>query len=131
MSGGTALITTLIRVDDIDNAGGIARYHIERPGAYTANPSNAVATTSNGSGTGATFTLTYISNQVPANALWAICQAETQDVRWRDDGTAPTASVGQLLKANDSVILQGSQLFTAKFIETTASAKLNVTVYKN
>lgn len=61
-------------------------------------------------------------------ANFALIVAETQDVRWRDDGTDPTASVGMLLKAG--VIFQyDGDLKKIKFIETTASAKINVSYY--
>ncbi len=61
-------------------------------------------------------------------ANFALIVAETQDVRWRDDGTDPTASVGMLLKAG--VIFQyDGDLKKIKFIESTASAKINVSYY--
>lgn len=66
---------------------------------------------------------------VPDGTLMAIIQAETQNVRWRDDGTNPTTSVGMVLAAGTSLVYTGS--FAAiKFIEVTASAKLNVSYYK-
>jgi len=60
--------------------------------------------------------------------IFAIIIAETQDVRWRDDGTAPTASVGMPLTKNTAFIYDGD-LTKIQFIEQTASAKLNVTYY--
>ncbi len=61
-------------------------------------------------------------------ANFALIVAETQDVRWRDDGTDPTSSVGMLLKAG--VIFQyDGDLSKIKFIEVTASAKVNVSYY--
>jgi hypothetical protein len=58
----------------------------------------------------------------------AVIGAETQDVRWRDDGTSPTASVGNLLPAGTSMWFDGD-LNRVKFIEATASAKINVNYY--
>ena len=59
----------------------------------------------------------------------AVIQAEDQNVRWRDDGTDPTASVGMQLTAGNDIWYTGS--FSAiKLIEETASAKLNVTYYR-
>ena len=58
----------------------------------------------------------------------ALIQAETQSVRWRDDGTAPTSSVGTLLAAGESMFYEGD-LNQLRFIVVTASAKLNVTFY--
>jgi len=58
----------------------------------------------------------------------ALIQAETQNVRWRDDGTAPTASVGHILAAGETMFYEGD-MNNLKFIEVTTSAKLNVTFY--
>jgi hypothetical protein len=65
------------------------------------------------------------SNQKPTFAL-IIC--ETQGVRWRDDGTAPTASVGMPLAAGVPLQYDGD-LNKIKFIQQSASAKLNVSYY--
>lgn len=66
---------------------------------------------------------------VPSGARVAVIQAETQAVRWRDDGTDPTASVGQVLAAGADMVYTGD-LSAIKFIEATASAKLNVSYYE-
>ena len=58
-------------------------------------------------------------------AALALIQAETKDVRWRDDGVAPTATVGMLLAAGASFVYDGD-LDAVQFIETAASAKLNI-----
>jgi hypothetical protein len=65
---------------------------------------------------------------VPAGATVAVVQAEDQNVRWRDDGTAPTASVGMYLVADDWFAYTGD-LSTVEFIEEAVSAKLNVSYY--
>jgi hypothetical protein len=65
------------------------------------------------------------SNQKPTFAL-IIC--ETQGVRWRDDGTSPTASVGMPLAAGVPLQYDGD-LNKIKFIQQTASAKLNISYY--
>ena len=59
---------------------------------------------------------------------FALITAETQGVRWRDDGTAPTASVGMPLAAGVTLQYDGD-LTGIRFIEQTASAKLNVSYY--
>ena len=64
-----------------------------------------------------------------ANAKLALIQAETQNVRWRDDGVAPTASIGMLLEAGQILVYNGD-LAAIRFIETTASASLNITYLK-
>lgn len=58
----------------------------------------------------------------------ALITPETQGVRWRDDGTAPTASVGMPLAAGVTLQYDGD-LTQIKFIEQTASAKLNISYY--
>lgn len=58
----------------------------------------------------------------------AIITAETQGVRWRDDDVAPTASVGMPL-ASGATLQYDGDLTKIRFIEQTASAKLNVTYY--
>lgn len=66
---------------------------------------------------------------VPSDCHAVLIQAETQNVRWRDDGTDPTASVGMLLYAGDFLWYNGVP-GSLKFIQVSASAKLNVTFYK-
>lgn len=60
----------------------------------------------------------------------AIVQATDQDVRWRDDGTSPTASVGMQLAVGFDIYYQGD-LNRVKFIEETAGAVLNITYYSS
>ena len=73
---------------------------------------------------------------VPKGATRAVIRCETQSVRWRDDGTDPTASVGMLMLAADQPYVydafnQATQaLYPIKFIETAASAKLNIAYYE-
>lgn len=64
----------------------------------------------------------------PQGATMALVVAETQGVRWRDDGTAPTASVGMPIAAGAYLNYDGD-LNRVKFIEQTASAKLNISYY--
>ena len=59
---------------------------------------------------------------------FALIVAETQGIRWRDDGTNPTASVGMPLAVGVPLQYDGD-LNGIKFIEQTASAKLNVSYY--
>lgn len=66
---------------------------------------------------------------IPAGAKFAIIQPESQNVRWRDDAVDPTAAVGMIIVANDTMIYSGP-LASLKFIQTAASAKINVIYYK-
>ena len=65
---------------------------------------------------------------VPVGALVALIQAETQNVRWRDDGTNPTASVGMTIGVGSTLPYTGD-LSAIKFIQATASATLNISYY--
>jgi hypothetical protein len=58
----------------------------------------------------------------------AIIVAEGAAVRWRDDGTAPTASVGMPLATGVTLQYDGD-LSQIQFIEQAASAKLNISYY--
>ena len=64
----------------------------------------------------------------PTGARLALIQATDQAVRWRDDGTNPTGSVGMQLGAGKDFFYLGD-LTDVKFIEEAASAKLNVSYY--
>ena len=65
---------------------------------------------------------------VPVGAQYALLKTETQSVRWRDDGTDPTAAIGMVIDVGDEFWYTG-ELSAIKFIETAASAKLNVSYY--
>lgn len=65
---------------------------------------------------------------VPATATYAIIQAEGQAVRWRDDGTAPTAAIGMVIGVGGELSYDGN-LNAIRFIEAAATAKLNVSYY--
>jgi hypothetical protein len=58
----------------------------------------------------------------------ALITPETQGVRWRDDDVAPTASIGMPLAAGVTLQFDGD-LTIIRFIEQSASAKLNITYY--
>lgn len=65
---------------------------------------------------------------VPSGAKRALIIAESQAVRWRDDGTNPTSSVGMTLSVGETLDYRGD-LSSIKFIESAASAKLNISYY--
>jgi len=66
---------------------------------------------------------------VPTGAKLAVVTPEVQPVRYRDDGTAPTASVGPLLYPGLVWSYSGA-LSAIQFIQTAASATLDVCFYK-
>lgn len=65
---------------------------------------------------------------VPRGATRALIAPLTQTVRWRDDGTAPTASVGMPVAAGTYLSYDGD-LARIRFIEATASAEINISYY--
>ncbi len=67
---------------------------------------------------------------IPAGgAEFALIQAELDAVRWRDDGTNPTASIGMLIPAGQTISYTGD-LTTFKAIRVGATSILNVSYYK-
>lgn len=68
-------------------------------------------------------------SSIPNKASLVMIQPEVQNIRWRDDGTNPTASVGNILYVGDTLVYNGD-LNAIKFIEVAASAKLNISYYK-
>ncbi len=67
---------------------------------------------------------------VPAGATSVLLQAETKDVRLRFDDTAPTATDGFKLVAGTPFAWAGD-FSKVQAIETSASATLHVTWFKN
>lgn len=71
---------------------------------------------------------TYDLNGLACKPSIALIVAESTAVRWRDDGVAPTASVGMPLATGVTLQYDGD-LSAIRFIEQSASSKLNVTYY--
>lgn len=73
--------------------------------------------------------------QVPDGTRALLIQAETQPVRYRDDfhinATDPTAAVGFIIPSGSSIWYNGFRFdaVVLKFIETAASAKINILFY--
>ncbi|ANS03302.1 hypothetical protein [uncultured Mediterranean phage uvDeep-CGR2-KM19-C37] len=60
----------------------------------------------------------------------ALIEVQDADVRWRDDGSDPTATVGMRLAAGDSLWYNGADLTAIKFISQSGTdAILNVSYY--
>lgn len=68
---------------------------------------------------------------VPDGCYFALIQCETNDVRYRDDGTAPTAAIGMRLFAGQVINYTGGTagLKALQFIPVTGSAVLNISYY--
>ena len=67
-------------------------------------------------------------SSVPNQVNYILVDVEGQDVRYRADGTDPTALIGSLLKVGNQYEYYGN-VENLKFIETTAGAKLNIHYY--
>jgi hypothetical protein len=66
---------------------------------------------------------------IPAGASMALIVCETANVRWRDDGIAPTSSVGMLFSSGQEFQYSGN-LLNIQFIAVSGSPVLDVSFYK-
>ena len=71
-----------------------------------------------------------LGTAISAGGTWAFLRAETQNIRWRDDGTDPTAAIGNLLTTTDPPLIYRGPLEDIRFIAATAGAVLHATIYK-
>jgi hypothetical protein len=67
---------------------------------------------------------------VPAGSTMALITPTGQSVRWRMDGTDPTATVGYPLPVDSELVLTSGQMTSIEFIQQAASAVLNVQYFK-
>ena len=67
-------------------------------------------------------------NGLNAKPVFALIVAEGQAVRWRDDKTSPTASIGMPLAVGIPLQYDGD-LTNIQFIEQVGGAKLNISYY--
>lgn len=67
---------------------------------------------------------------VPSGAAYALIVAEVQHVRYTDDGTTPTLTVGQLLKTTDPALWYAGDLQALRFFNDTAGGLIKVLYYK-
>lgn len=62
---------------------------------------------------------------------FCIVHPDTQNVRWRDDGSAPTSTVGMRLLVGAELRINGTAAMkAARFIVETAGANLNISYYR-
>lgn len=66
---------------------------------------------------------------IPASARFAMISVEGKPVRYLDDGQTPTASFGMPIAAGETRYYTGD-LSALKFIESSASAVINVSYYR-
>jgi hypothetical protein len=72
---------------------------------------------------------TAVGLTIPAGTEVINVQPEAQNVRYRDDGTAPTATVGFILFAGTMYTFSVAQAASMQFIQVTAGAILNYASY--
>lgn len=68
------------------------------------------------------------SGGIPKNSVVAVIVAETANVRWRDDGAAPTNAVGMLMLAGGSLYYQGD-LTALQTIAVSGSPVVDISFY--
>lgn len=74
--------------------------------------------------------LSACSGGIPKGATAAYIEAEAQAIRYRDDGVAPTASVGMPVVVSLPFFYSGT-LSALQVISSTSGAKLNVLFYRS
>lgn len=67
-------------------------------------------------------------SSIPAKATMCVISVEGAPIRWRDDGTNPTASVGMPV-ANGATLTYTGNMSAIAFIQQSASATINVSYY--
>lgn len=75
--------------------------------------------------------LSSCASGIPAGANMILMQSEAQVIRWRDDGPAPTTTVGMELVNTASVpTVYNGTLSKIQFIDAVAGGILDVSFYK-
>lgn len=74
--------------------------------------------------------LTTVANLTtpPAAATYALLIPESQAIRWRDDGTDPTAAIGMPISAGQSFVYDGD-VTKIRVVSQTGTASLNIAYY--
>jgi hypothetical protein len=66
---------------------------------------------------------------VPPNATMALIEVEGQAIRWRDDGTAPTAAIGMPVAVGQEWQYSGP-LAALQLIAQSGTATVNISYYR-
>jgi hypothetical protein len=67
---------------------------------------------------------------LPAGATACLISCEVSGVRYRDDGVAPTATIGMQMTPTGSPLLYAGALSAIQFIQSASGAILNVLYYR-
>lgn len=123
----TTSVTGIIKVGDTVTGTGVpAATTIVSQTSGTTGGAGVYVTSAATTSSSASLT----SGGIPATSTAAMLQAESQIVRMRDDGGAPSATVGMPIAAAGTMFYAGT-LSAARFIEATASGKLNILFYRS
>lgn len=66
---------------------------------------------------------------IPPSTALLLIQPQTQAIRWRDDGTAPTVAVGYPLAVGAELRYTGTGMNQLRVISQVAGAIINVVAY--
>jgi hypothetical protein len=66
---------------------------------------------------------------IPDGAELAVIRVEAQNLRWRDDGVAPTATVGMLILPADQPYVYTGDLANIQLSAATAGCIVNISFY--
>jgi len=119
---------------DIPSKGSVP-YYKQPDGTYAPAPADAGGTPlANPQATPLGFQQVAVSSSAvgftpPTGAKWCLFAVESNAVRWRDDGTNPTASVGFPADSGERIAYSGT-LTAIKFIRQSADATLDVACFK-
>lgn len=69
------------------------------------------------------------SGGIPSTATIAVISVEGAAIRYRDDGTAPTTTVGMPISSGQAFTYQ-SALMNLRIIQQSASATVNIAFYR-
>lgn len=75
-------------------------------------------------------TLAQLGIAIPNDTVMIVIGAEVAAIRYRYDGTAPTATVGRPLNVGQEISLSLDDFSKLRFIQQAAGARLNVDFHK-
>ena len=82
------------------------------------------------SNTNTTSSASVTAGGIPPGATMVALQADTASVRYRDDGGAPTATIGYVVAYGQNPFLYTGAISNLQFIEDGGSGLLNVAFYR-
>lgn len=122
------LVAVLFLIDLLGKPALAQVHHVVPSGPYIANGYCQLTAT------GTAAQLSTCTGGIPAASTIAEICVETASIRYRDDGTAPTASVGMLVAPASSTIptcfQYGGPLTAFQFIAVSGSPVIDVSFYK-